>query len=113
MPSERESKQLIKTSQQTLTTQAKTEKHRKYSQHNQKQKALKILTTQPKTEKHRKYSQQPKTESTANTPQKQTEKHRKYSQLGVDRLSAWPIIGADIKHFTDYRYRPFSKHICR
>ncbi len=23
-----------------------------------------------------------------------------------------PIIGADIKHFTDYRYRPFSKHIC-
>ncbi len=24
-----------------------------------------------------------------------------------------PIIGADIKHFTDYRYRPFSKHICR
>ncbi len=33
--------------------------------------------------------------------------------LGVDRLSAWPIIGADIKHFTDYRYRPFSKHICR
>ncbi len=35
------------------------------------------------------------------------------SLLGVDRLSAWPIIGADIKHFTDYRYRPFSKHICR
>ncbi len=33
--------------------------------------------------------------------------------LGVDRLSAWPIIGADIKLFTDYRYRPFSKHICR
>ncbi len=29
------------------------------------------------------------------------------SLLGVDRLSAWPIIGADIKHFTDYRYRPF------
>ncbi len=28
-------------------------------------------------------------------------------ELGVDRLSAWPIIGADIKHFTDYRYRPF------
>ncbi len=28
-------------------------------------------------------------------------------RLGVDRLSAWPIIGADIKHFTDYRYRPF------
>ncbi len=28
-------------------------------------------------------------------------------KLGVDRLSAWPIIGADIKHFTDYRYRPF------
>ncbi len=27
--------------------------------------------------------------------------------IGVDRLSAWPIIGADIKHFTDYRYRPF------
>ncbi len=27
--------------------------------------------------------------------------------LGVDRLSAWPIIGADIKYFTDYRYRPF------
>ncbi len=27
--------------------------------------------------------------------------------LGVDRLSAWTIIGADIKHFTDYRYRPF------
>ncbi len=25
-----------------------------------------------------------------------------------------PIIGlADIKHFTDYRYRPFSKQICR
>ncbi len=23
-----------------------------------------------------------------------------------------PIIGADIKHFTDYRYRPFSKQIC-
>ncbi len=22
-------------------------------------------------------------------------------QLGVDRLSAWPIIGADIKHFTE------------
>ncbi len=36
-----------------------------------------------------------------------------YCLLGVDRLSAWPIIGADIKHFTDYRYRPFSKHICR
>ncbi len=33
--------------------------------------------------------------------------------VGVDRLSAWPIIGADIKLFTDYRYRPFSKHICR
>ncbi len=33
--------------------------------------------------------------------------------VGVDRLSAWPIIGADIKHFTDYRYRPFSKQICR
>ncbi len=33
--------------------------------------------------------------------------------LGVDRLSAWPIIGADIKHFTDYRYRPFSKQVCR
>ncbi len=33
--------------------------------------------------------------------------------LGVDRLSAWPIIGADIEHFTDYRYRPFSKQICR
>ncbi len=30
------------------------------------------------------------------------------SELGVERLSAWPIIGADIKHFTDYRYRPFS-----
>ncbi len=30
-----------------------------------------------------------------------------WSGLGVDRLSAWPIIGADIKHFTDYRYRPF------
>ncbi len=29
------------------------------------------------------------------------------SSVGVDRLSAWPIIGADIKHFTDYRYRPF------
>ncbi len=29
------------------------------------------------------------------------------TKLGVDRLSAWPIIGADIKHFTDYRYRPF------
>ncbi len=28
-------------------------------------------------------------------------------EVGVDRLSAWPIIGADIKHFTDYRYRPF------
>ncbi len=28
-------------------------------------------------------------------------------RVGVDRLSAWPIIGADIKHFTDYRYRPF------
>ncbi len=24
-----------------------------------------------------------------------------------------PIIGADIKHFHDYRYRPFSKQICR
>ncbi len=38
--------------------------------------------------------------------------YRKYnvnSFIGVDRLSAWPIIGADIKHFTDYRYRPFSK----
>ncbi len=23
------------------------------------------------------------------------------SRVGVDRLSAWPIIGADIKHFTD------------
>ncbi len=23
------------------------------------------------------------------------------TQVGVDRLSAWPIIGADIKHFTD------------
>ncbi len=29
--------------------------------------------------------------------------------LVVERLSAWPIIGADIKHFYDYRYRPFSK----
>ena len=29
--------------------------------------------------------------------------------LGVDRLSAWPIIEADIPHFTDYRYRPFFK----
>ncbi len=30
-------------------------------------------------------------------------------------LHCWgrPIIGADIKHFTDYRYRPFSKQICR
>ncbi len=35
------------------------------------------------------------------------------SLVGVDRLSAWPIIGADIKHFYDYRYRPFSKQICR
>ncbi len=40
------------------------------------------------------------------------ESHRVYNcenerLLGVDRLSAWPIIGADIKHFTDYRYRPF------
>ncbi len=35
------------------------------------------------------------------------------TELGLDRLSAWPIIGADIKHFTDYRYRPFSKQICR
>jgi len=33
--------------------------------------------------------------------------------VGVDRLSAWPIIGADIKHFTDYRYRAFSKQMCR
>ncbi len=33
------------------------------------------------------------------------------SMVGVDRLSAWPIIGADITHFTDYRYRPFSKHL--
>ncbi len=24
-----------------------------------------------------------------------------------------PIIGADIKHFYDYRYRPFSKHLAR
>ncbi len=24
-----------------------------------------------------------------------------------------PIICADIKHFSDYRYRPFSKQICR
>ncbi len=29
-------------------------------------------------------------------------------KVGVDRLSAWPIIGADIKHFYDYRYRPFQ-----
>ncbi len=33
--------------------------------------------------------------------------------VGVDRLLAWTIIGADIKHFYDYRYRPFSKQICR
>ncbi len=31
------------------------------------------------------------------------------SPVGVDRLSAWPIISADIKHFYDYQYRPFSK----
>ncbi len=24
-----------------------------------------------------------------------------------------PIIGADINHFYDYQYRPFSKQICR
>ncbi len=55
---------------QILTTQAKTEKHRKYSQHKQKQKsaanthnttkyrkAPQILTTQPNTEKRCKYSQ--------------------------------------------------------
>ncbi len=29
------------------------------------------------------------------------------------RTRGRPIIGADIKHFTDYRYRPFSKQICR
>ncbi len=34
-------------------------------------------------------------------------------QLGVDRLSAWPIIAVDIKHFYDNRYRPFSKSMCR
>ncbi len=28
-------------------------------------------------------------------------------------LGVGPIIGADIKHFTDYRYRPFSKQIGR
>ncbi len=31
--------------------------------------------------------------------------------IGVDRLSAWPIISADIKHF--YDYRSFSKPMCR
>ncbi len=44
---------------------------------------------------------------------KTSEYEQRVTELGVDRLSAWPIIGADIKHFTDYRYRPFSKHICR
>ncbi len=29
------------------------------------------------------------------------------------RTRGRPIIGTDIKHFTDYRYRPFSKQICR
>ncbi len=33
--------------------------------------------------------------------------------VGVDRLSAWLIIAVDIKHFYDYRYRPFSKSMCR
>ncbi len=28
--------------------------------------------------------------------------------VGVDRLSAWPIISADIKHFTDYRSAIFK-----
>ncbi len=29
------------------------------------------------------------------------------------KIRGRPIIGADIKHFYDYRYRPFSKQICR
>ncbi len=33
--------------------------------------------------------------------------------IGVDRLSAWPIIAVDIKHFYDNRYRPYSKSMCR
>ncbi len=39
--------------------------------------------------------------------------HNKWLELGVDRLSAWPIIAVDIKHFYDNRYRPFSKSMCR
>ncbi len=39
---------------QILTTQPNTEKHCKYSQHNQKQKSAEILTTQAK--KHCKYN---------------------------------------------------------
>ncbi len=29
-------------------------------------------------------------------------------KVGVDRLSAWPIIGADFKHFYDYQYLHFQ-----
>ncbi len=31
----------------------------------------------------------------------------------IDCIRGRPIIGADIKHFYDYRYRPFSKQICQ
>ncbi len=38
--------------------------------------------------------------------------HIKTVTEGV-RIRGRPIIGADIKHFYDYRYWPFSKQICR
>ncbi len=39
--------------------------------------------------------------------------HLLWHALWAVRSRGRSIIGADIKHFTDYRYRPFSKQICR
>ncbi len=39
--------------------------------------------------------------------------HDSKLQTRVDRLSAWPIITTDIKHFYDYLYRSFSKPMFR
>ncbi len=45
------------------------------------------------------------------------ELHKEWTEAGVKASRATtrgrPIIGADIKHLTNYRYRPFSKQICR
>ncbi len=38
--------------------------------------------------------------------------HDLHVKMGL-HIRGRPIIGDDIKHFTDYRYQPFSKQICR